>query len=193
MSKEVKILLIVLGSLAALVVIACVGGVVVAVLTISHQVGSTDAATKARTAAKIATFTLPPGYQYMMAMDMGVINMVAITGAGRSRGDFIIQLQGISLPTAGGTDEQLMASMQQSLGKSAHCSGATTVGNDTLRTASGKTIALREIACKGESGSDMSVEFGHIPSNYPLAIIMAMGSPKSFDKHALRELVGSIR
>jgi hypothetical protein len=192
MSKEVKIVLIVIGSLAALVFVAFVGAIAYFGVTLSHQVGASDPASKARTAAKIASFTLPAGYHYAMAMDMGVMNLVAIAPE-NSESKFLIELQGIALPVGGETDDQLMKSLQQSLGTSTRCNGMTTVGDDPVKTASGKTIVLREMTCKAGSLSDSAVEFGHIPSSYPLAIIMAIGSQKTFDHKAVHELVGSLR
>jgi hypothetical protein len=194
MSKEVKIILIVIGSLAALVLVVIIGGAVFFVTSISHQIGSNDAAGKARAAAKIATFTLPPGYHYAMAMDMGFTNMVMVSPLNVERKGFIIEIQGISIPSAGAqSDEQLIASMQQSLGRSAHCGSTTTVGDDDIKTASGQTVDLRELSCKGENGQNSTIEFGHIPSNYPMAILMAMGADQSFDRTALHQLVGSMR
>jgi hypothetical protein len=192
-SKEVKVILIVIGSLAALVFLVCVGGAVFFVMTIAHQVGATDPASKARTAAKIATFELPPGYQYLMAMDMGFMDMVVIAPQGSVRGAFLIELQGIATPTIGESDDQIIASMQQSLGRSSRCSGTTTIGNDSIETAAGKTIVLRAIDCNSGSAAGSTIEFGHIPSKYPLGMIMAIGSPQTFDRRAVHELVRSLR
>lgn len=189
MSKDVKFLVLVFGSLAGLIVVAIVGLIALFALSISHRVSGSSAKSNAAAAAKIATFSLPPGYHYQLAMDMFFVNMVMI-GSDEHR-HFTIELQGMSLKPGANDDGQLGASMQQGL--AAGCTSKTLAGHERLQTASGKTVSLDVLNCRNASGAANVIELGQIPSKYPIATIMALGTPQDFDRAALDELVRSIR
>jgi len=191
MSKDVKILVIVFGSLAGLVVLAFVGAVAFIAISVSHQVGASSAGSKAASAAKIAHFTLPPGYRYELAMDMAFVNTVVIARTG-ARQSFLIQLQGMAVPPTSASEDQLEKSMEQGF-IGASCTSTGNATEETLKTASGKTVVLRKVSCSGGRAAGRVIEYGRIPSTYPIAMISAIGTQDTFDHAALREIVTSIR
>jgi len=197
MSKDVKIILIVVGSLVGIVVVAIVGFVVVASLGAFHNLGgATDPRKSAATAAQIVDFRVPAGYRLFSAVDLGFVKMAMVGPVERSKSNFVMQLEGMSIPMTGQTDAEIMRGMQQGMQQgmsvSTKCSSFQTTGSDRIVTETGRTIVLTEMRCT-DQGSGRIIEFGRIPAKVPIGVFLAQGYAGGFDHDAVRALLRSIR
>ncbi len=194
MSNQTKILLIVFGSLLGAIVLGIVGfGAAIVLLSKNLAADSHDTARSARIAAKIATFRLPPGYRYMLAMDALVTAVVEIVPSEGSAHDFTIQLQSVSMPAGITNDKQLLKSMESGMHAARlACSSFVADPDDRVTTAGGMPIALRVEHCADPERRRI-IEFGRIPGNAPFVTIMAAGTPERFDRHAVHQLLASLK
>ena len=191
MKRELKILLIVFGSLFALLVIAVVG-LVVLVVHYGPDIAknATDPVAGRRTADKIATFTMPKGYRVATATDFKFSQVVSIEPVDADS-SFRIQLQGTMVPS--GNDSQV-AGMKMGMGivsKFANCDLKDDgVDNVVVR---GVHVKLNVMQCSG-TGLHMRVETGVFPGNAAQATVTAMGvAGNGFDVKALHALLESVR
>jgi hypothetical protein len=190
MSKELKIVLAIFGSLFALVIIALVAFA----LALPHiaknlLASSQDPAAVKRTANKIATFTIPAGYKVLSAEDLSVTQLVTIVPSSGPRG-FQIQLRGAVVPSSGNTAD----AMKMGLGMMnlfVKCD-LTEGGVDQVEVR-GVQVKLRVMRCANPK-FPMRIEIGDFPGNANQATITAMGlEGTDFDTKALHELLTSVR
>jgi hypothetical protein len=186
-----KAVLIVLGSVAALAVVVAVGLFVFFVVHAFGSLSSNSQADLARTASKIADFTLPPGYRYGSAVDMILLDNVIIEPVSR-RGDFVIALQGVSMSDSSPANVAETLKTVRAGTDPDHTCVEATEPTEHVTTAGGKTVVLETMHCTHD-GKPRTVEFAQIPSKLPLALLVATGSPRFFDGNAVRALAQSIR
>jgi hypothetical protein len=191
MSREIKILLIVLGSLVGIAVI----GVVALVLALPHllnsfaQSGRADPVAARRTAAKIATFEIPRGYRIETASDLGLTQVVTIVPRRGPHGSFSMQLQGTM--TSSGTAS--VQGMKMGMGLAGHfmpCDLKDEGTDDVV--VRGVRVELSVMQCTSAS-FPFRIESGIFPGNAAQATITAMGIRSDFDTKALHALLTSVR
>ena len=186
-----KIALIVLGSIAGLLVLVAIG---LFIFFVNHAFGSMAQSGQtdyARTAAKIANFTLPAGYRYGSAVDMILLVNVLVEPVSR-RGDFVIALQGVS---SSDTSPAGLAETLKTVETAVDPDHTCVAGSEPpehVTSAAGKPIVLETIHCTRD-GKARFIEFGQIPSKLPIGLLVATGSPRFFDRNAVRALAQSIR
>jgi len=186
--QEVKIVLIVFGSLIVLVA-AGVGAVVFA---FSHVAGEAvanaqDPAAMARTAAKIAHFTLPPGYRIRSAIDFGISQDVLITPTER-------RAFRIKLTTTGSYAASGLALGAASVGFASKFAGGCELkpqGDDQF-VVGGENVAFKVIACAAPSGQTR-MEMGVVKGSTWNVQVIATGHRGDFDEDALRRLLSSFK
>jgi hypothetical protein len=185
-----KVAVIVLAAAGGLFALAIVG---VFLVFAAHAFGSMvhrSQSDYADTAAKIATFNLPPGYRYSSAVDMIMLDNVVLQPVPRR--DFLIALQGLSTPdTSPAGIATTLGSIEAGFDKDHTCVRAPSE-DERLMSASGKAIVLQVLHCT-QNGKPKIIEFGRIPAKAPLGVLMATGAPGSFDREALDALARSIR
>jgi hypothetical protein len=150
-----------------------------------------DPARNAATAAEIADFRVPPGYRLLTALDLSLVKMAIVAPQEKAKRGFVMELEGMSISTAGQTDEDIVRKLQQGLGYGSQCTTLQTTGQDRVTTASGKTLVLSMLRCTSQQPSNI-IEFGRIPAKLPSSIFMAEGPPHLFDHAAVRALLQSL-
>jgi hypothetical protein len=192
MSRELKIVLIVFGLFAALVIVSFV----VLVIELPHMAKSIaqsgrDPVAAKKTAEKIATFTLPPGYAYDTATDMGFTQIVSVAPSDPRQRGFRIQLQGSVVPS---NDSSQVEGMKLGMGlvsRFAQCD-LKDDGTDDV-TVRGVVVKLAVVDCP-DGKIPMRIETGTFPGNAAHATITAMGiEGRDFDTTALHALLQSVR
>jgi hypothetical protein len=185
-----RVLLIVIGSLAGLALLAIVALIVI-LPRLAHALVATqsDPAAIARTAHKIATFDVPAGYHIVTATDLSVIQTVMIAPDDRSR-SFSIQLQGSSVPSAAASQDQGAQIGAAVFGKLVHCDLKNTE-SDTLKVRK-ETVVLNVMSCPNGTGPISKMLFGTFTGNDPSVRIMAVGG-RDFDLDAVNALLKSVR
>jgi hypothetical protein len=190
MSKELKIVLAIFGSLFALAIVA-VAVLIFALPHIAKNVlaSSHDPATIKRTTAKIATFTIPDGYKVGTAEDLGVTQLVTIVPQGEPSG-FQIQLRGAVVPSNSSTADGVKLGMRMMnffVKCDLHDGGIDPV------VVRGVRVNLTVMRCANPK-FPMRIEAGDFPGNANQATITAMGiEGRDFDTKALHELLTSVR
>jgi hypothetical protein len=188
MRQEVKIVLIVFGSLIVLVA----AGVGAVVLAFSHVAGEAvanahDPAAMARTAAKIAHFTLPPGYRIRSATDFGISQDVLIlpTEPRAFR---------IKLTTTGSQAASGLALGAAGVGFASKFVGACELRpqSDDQFAVGGENVAFKVIACATPSGQTR-MEMGVVKGSTWNVQVIATGYHGDFDEDALRRLLSSFK
>ncbi len=186
-----KITVIVLASIAGLLALVVAG---IFIFIVSHAVGSitqTGQADYARTAAKIANFTLPAGYHYGSAADMILLVNVLVEPAS-PRSDFVIALQGVSSSDTSPAGLAETLKTVESAFDADHTCVAGSEPPEHVRSAAGKPIVFETMRCTRD-GKPRLIEYGQIPSKLPVGLLVATGSPRFFDRGAVRALAQSIR
>ena len=192
MRKDVKIILIVVGSLVGLLVIGFIAAIAFVVNGAVQGVASNkDPARQAQVAAKIADFSLPPGYRYLSATDFPFLTMALIAPSGGFKRGFVMELEGMGIPVQNESDEALMKSMEQGMSFGGSCKNFRSEGQDRVTTVTGKPIVLTVLQCS-DGSSQRIMEFGRIPAKMGLGVFMADGTPAAFDRDAVHALLKSI-
>jgi hypothetical protein len=191
MSKELKIVLAIFGSLFALAVVAIVAfAFALPHLAKNLLASSQDPVAVKRTADKIATFTIPAGYKVQAAEDLGVTQLVTIVPSNGGAHAFQIQLRGAVVPSSGNTAQAMkmgMGMMNVFLKCDLHDDGIDPV------VVRGVRVKLNVMRCANPK-FPMRIEIGDFPGNANQATITAMGLEGSdFDTKALHELLTSVR
>jgi hypothetical protein len=191
MSKDLKVILIIFGSLFVLVLAAAGVGVV----AISHFargaiVNSHDPSAMARTAAKIARFTLPPGYRIRSAMDFGLSQSATIAPIGRGR-LFRIQLSTTTLKTeSSGPALDAGTAVTGFFSKLAGCDLKPQPEEQFV--VRGETIPFRVMGCDLASQKSR-IEMGIVKGSTWNVQVIATGFAGDFDDGALRRLLSSFK
>jgi hypothetical protein len=193
MRREFKILLIVFGSLFGLLAL----GIIALVIAVAHygpalvKDMTADPVAMKRTADKIATFDVPPGYRISSATDLRITQTVMIVPAQGRRNAFNIQLQGTAVPSDRNAS---VAGMKMGLGLMGRFTGCDLKDDGVDDVAvRGVPVKLAVFECTGR-GMKVRVETGTFPGNAAQATIVATGYlDHGFDSNALHALLRSVR
>jgi len=191
MSKELRILLIVFGSLIGVCVIAF-GALLFMLPRLMHNMvaASDNPAAMQRTASKIATFVVPAGYRIRSAMDLTVTQTATLAPIERGKA-FQIQLQGMSIPASDSSQDQGASLGLKMTAGILHCE--LQPDREASYIVRGQVIKLHVMACNPKGGRGLKVEYGTFPGNAATARITATGFGGDFDDGALRALLRSVR
>jgi hypothetical protein len=193
MSSTARVLLVVFGSLAALLV------VMVSLLVYSgYRMASSasDPATIKRVAAEFGTFDVPPGYRETMAMDVLfskslIISRVHQTG----RDGFTIILGRTKMPGVASTStsmKKLSSAFESPMPiKIPGCKRLASASPEPIRSKGG-TVTLRRSICD-DAALDIETASAFFSSNGGIVFVTASGTKASFDLPALRSLIASFR
>ncbi len=192
MSRELKVVLIVMASVVAICFIA-IFVLVISLPRIAKAIvhtGAEDPAAAKRVLAKIATLEVPRGFRIGTASDLGVTQIVTLVPVSGDRG-FQIQLQGSLAPTS--TDasiEGMKVGMKMMSGLTKCDLKDDGIDEVTVR---GVRVKLRVVDCPG-SKYPFRMETGLFPGNALQAQVTAIGvSGETFDTQALHDLLTSVR
>lgn len=185
-----KVLLIVLGSLFVLALVAIVGlALLVPKMLSSAANNGRNPAYQKRTAAKIADFTVPPGYRIAQATDLGISQTLVIRSTDPASAGFQIQLTGQTVPSNSSTAFGAMKATLGMAAKFTHCD--LQEDKDDVYEVRGKPVAFKTLACAHGTPS-MHVEIGDFAGTAPNVQVVVTGVG-SFDRDAVRKLLGSVR
>ncbi len=189
MSRNAKIALIVIGSLAVVCVAVCAAGFFL-LPTLARNLVSDNPANAKQVASEIADYTLPPGYAERMGMNFLVYKMVMIAPEQDASSGMFIMLMGTQ---AAGVDQadmerQMQQSFQQQFGRNG--SRMEVVGQERV-TIRGKetTITIAE----SDASPKMRQAIGAFEGKNGLVVVMLMGSANDWDDGLMREFLSSIR
>jgi hypothetical protein len=191
MSKELKIVVAIFGSLFALAIVAIVA-LAFALPHIAKNVlaSARDPVAAKRTAEKIATFTIPEGYKIQSAEDLSVTQLVTIVPTDGGPHAFQMQLRGAVVPSSGNTADAMKMGMSM-MNVFVKCD-LQDGGVDPV-VVRGVQVKLSVMRCANPK-FPMRIEMGDFPGNANQATITAMGLDGSdFDTKALHELLTSVR
>lgn len=183
MTAPVKVLLIIFGALFVIVCCA-IGGLIY--LGHSALGGANDPATERRIAAKLATFSLPPGYRITSALDFASRREVDIA-PNDARSSFRIKLTGGALEGDAASQAQGVDIGLRFVGGFANCTFRSEP-DDTVVVA-GRPTTLQVRACPTAS-LPLRVETGTLPGGVTL---FAMGARGDFDASGLHALLRSFK
>jgi len=192
MSRELKILLVIFGSLAALVVVSFVA-LIIALPHVAKSFAQSgrDPVAARKTAEKIATFTLPPGYTYDTATDMGFTQIVSVVPKDARQRGFRMQLQGSLVPSNDNSQVEGMKIGMGLVSRFVQCD-LKDDGTDDV-TVRGVHVKLSVVECP-DGKLPLRIETGAFPGNAAHATITAMGIVgRDFDSAALHALLQSVR
>ncbi len=194
MSRELRIVLIVFGSIVGLIALAVLA-LVLLLPQFARRVVATqrDPAAMARTAAKIARFDLPRGYRFASAVDVLFATVVVVVPTG-PKPAFFIQLQSVNVPRPSSdaeTRSALLTGLASGLRTTSQCRPFEKTGVDHA-IVRGRPIELDVFTCR--SGTrELRAEAGAFAAESPNAIVMAVGPRDRFDRNALLALLRSVR
>jgi hypothetical protein len=191
-SRELKIVLIVMASIVAIAFI----GIFVLVLSLPRiakalvHTGAEDPAAAKRVLAKIATVEIPRGFRIGTASDLGVTQIVTLVPSSGD-GGFQIQLQGSLAPTSADASVEGMKVGMNMMSGLTKCD-LKDDGIDEV-TVRGVHVKLRVVDCPN-SKYPFRMETGIFPGNAMQAQVTAIGvSGENFNTQALHELLTSVR
>jgi hypothetical protein len=191
MTKELRALAIVFGVLAGLVVLGFAALAIAFGFAVKHVASAQrDPAALRRTVGKIATFSIPRGYEIASATDFGFSLTASLRPVNRSSA-FRIQLQGSTFPTSGNSQSTGTALGMTFAERLLGCEPAAAT---TVEVAVGHARApLNVMHCTRKNGDAMQVEFITFPGNVASVSLSAIGTGNDFDESAVRELLASVK
>lgn len=189
MSRNTKIILIVVGAL----VIICLGlcGIgYFALNRLGNQLASNDPANAQHVAQQIADYTLPPGYRELMGIDLFVYKM-AVIAPQVERDGMVFMLLGTNV--AGVDQAQMERQMQQSFQQQYGKAGSTmqVVGQENV-TIRGQDVTLTISESVGQD-SRLRQALGTFEGKNGLVIVMVMGDADNWDDTLMRQFLSSIQ
>ena len=192
MSRNTKIILVVVGTLGIICALLCVTLVFFVPQFAQNFAGQLqDPANVRRIASEIADFDLPRGYQEFIGMDLLGTQMVAFNPP-NNRGIILMLIQ---MPAANASREQMEQQLRQQLGSqpSSSCSDYVKVGEETIAI-KGTPTTLTISECTSTSRNlRMRQEVGVFQGKSGLAMVMGVGAVSEWDAATLRQFLGSIR
>ncbi len=182
---------------AALFCLCAVGVAVFLFARVGQQIEKgmkTDPAGAAQAAHAIADYTLPPGYQEQMAMDLFIYKMVFIgpstTGSTYSSGKPIIMLAQFK---AGADQQQMQQQIQQSFEQQSGQRGYSMKVVETKKmTIRGQEVTVITYEGTGESGTVMRQMITTFPGKGGTAMLMIMGEADHWNKEEIDAFLTSI-
>jgi hypothetical protein len=194
MSRNTKIILIVVGALVVICLGVCGVGYFFLQRTMS-SVTSENPADAKRVAASIADYTLPEGYQELMGMDLFIYKLVMIAPE-RSQNPMndgmVFMLMGTSAAGVNQADmeRQMQQSFQQQFGRNG--TSMEYVGQERV-TIRGQEVTLNitESTVENSSGR-MRQAMGTFNGKNGLVFVMVMGDASNWNDNLMREFLESI-
>lgn len=189
MSRNTKIALVVVASLAVICLGLCGAGVLL-LPRLAGSVVSQQPADARRIAADIADYTLPPGYSEVMGMNMLVYKMVAIAPQDMSRDGMIFMLMGTN--AGGASHEEMERQMQQSFQQQFGRSGSQmqVVGQERVTI---RDQAVTMTIAENDDSPKMRQAVGTFEGKNGLVIVMVTGAADGWDNALMRDFLNSIR
>jgi hypothetical protein len=190
MSKELRALAIVFAALGGLLVLGFIAIAIAFTVFVKHVASQPrDPASLARTARKIVSFDVPPGYEIASATDLGF--SISTTLRPVARGSFRITLQGTRFPTnadsqAGGAAFGLTIA-ERIMG----CAPGHT--SDVTVSIHGKPTSMHVMRCATKNGLNSQAELVSFPGNVASVNLSAVGFGDDFDDVAVRKLLASVK
>ncbi len=194
MSKNTKIIL----AISAGVVVVCCGLALIAYFYFGRALGRSitmNPADKSRIGHEIADYTLPEGYEEMMAVNMLGLKMVVIGSSSSSSDQTVLML--MQMPTTGNMNqEEMQRQMRQAWeGQAGKQSQNYTVVGTRDVTVRGDTVTLTisESTAQGSEmvmRQEMAIFTG---ASEKMVMFMAMGEKDKFEEGIVDEFLGSIR
>jgi len=192
MSLTARVLLIVFGSLAALLI----GSVSLLVYSGYHMASSaSDPATIRRVAAEFGNFDVPPGYHVTMAMDMMISKSLILNPIHPQKGHYFAIILGRSaMPGIVVPQEAMKRSLSSTTSTSLRIPGCKHLAPATQESIESKvgTIVLRSTSCD-DAGRDMKTASAFFSVKDGIIYASASGSKAGFDLAAMRSLLASFR
>lgn len=193
MSRNSKIALIVVGTLAVICVGLCGIGYFLLPRLAENMVSQKPEDAK-RIGAEIAEYTLPDGYQEFMGMNFLVYKMVMIAPSrdAQFRDGLAFMLMGMNVPTGNQAEmeRQMQQSFQQQYGQSG--SAMKYVGTEQVMIR-GKQVTLTLTESEGGSTARLRQAIGTFEGKNGLVMVMVMGDANAWDDALMREFLGSIQ
>lgn len=196
MSRNTKIVLLVVGGLLALCCMVTVAVLVIVPMFVASVAG--DAVVEEGEAGdvgqEIVDYELPPGYKEEGGMQVLGMKMVFITPEGGGDEQMIALMQ---LPAGIPLDEETMRQqMQEAVGQQAGKQGNVpfTVMATEEAVINGKPAVLTTMEGADENGNSMRQVFGIFEAkNGGGAMVMVMGNVESWNETAVNQFLTSIR
>jgi hypothetical protein len=189
MSKELRFVLILFGSLFGIFVIACVAALFVFFHEVK-KVAQDTRADKLRIAQRIAA--IPPGYEVVSANDMLMTLSVGLESADDT---MHIILTTNTMPGANLTSQssdqmtETIYAKSMQLVTGGNCSKPV-AGDSEQFTVNGKTVSLDSFTCPG-GRHPIKMAFGHFDGRSGPATLMAFGQPATWDEKGIRAILTS--
>ncbi len=191
MSRTQKVILFIVLPVLASCLLLCIAFIVLVPRLLSNAVASNPQAAK-QVGARIADYTLPPGYQEMTGMDVITTQMVMIGPSNRRSGTVIMLMQ-FNTFTAGNYDQkqmeqqmrQAMQGQYQSFGTSQPAGERTVIIRDqpTVLTLTESTVR----AAKTRQAT------GVFDGKNGMVMLMIMGDADTWDWKMVEDFCASIR
>ena len=190
MSRELRFVLILCGSIFGLCIVAGIAAIVFLGSTVSKMEHSSSPESRKQIAERIAP--IPAGYRVKSASEI----LSTLSATLRSPdGNMDIVLQSNSLPGAsyaGGTSDELTQNilrktMQLAVGGACAKPAESSTERFLVKN---HTIVLNGFTCSA-GRVPLKLEFGQFPGRAGLTTITVAGTPASWDAKAIREVLGA--
>lgn len=194
MSRNVKIILVIVGALVCSCGLLCIAGYIVLPQLGQSFVGQAqDPANIRRIASEIAEFTLPLGFKEQFGFDLLGMKIVAFSPASDST--FFLML--MQMPQANADRAEMERQLRQQTGgqSSNQCSEFRKVGEETV-TIKGAPTTMVISECVSQKGLAMRQQITYFQGKGGLALVMAMGVADRWgpaNDTALRRFLESIK
>ena len=187
MSRNMKIALIVIGSLTVFCIAVCAVGAIV-LPRVAQQAFSTNSNDAKQVGASIADYTLPTGYTEKMGMNFLFEKLVMIGPSNTNNGMYFMLMQ-ISTPNANRDDMQKQ--MQQAFSQQFSQRGGqlNSVGQETVMIR-GQQVPL---SIYETSDTHLQQAVGTFDGKNGLVMVMVMGSANEWDEDLMKSFLGSIQ
>jgi hypothetical protein len=180
MSRTLKVVLVILGSFAALFVVLIVTASLV--LPGKLREGTQNAA------HKIADFTVPAGLTMTFGFSLGPMSEVTLTSTDPAK-PLVILLVGFNGPRAAGNDDAFGANFMKA--QEQHCTHIEQLP-DELIAVNGAIDLFHRVVCSSVAGSKQIMEFGQFAGRSPVAVLTATGPAQGWDAQPIHALLNSI-
>ncbi len=190
MSRNVKIIL---GIVAAIVAVCCLGAVTLYVVgqRFLSQAVVTDSARAAEVGRAIADYDLPAGYAERIAMDMIATRVVFIGLEDDSSGMFIMLMQ---FPTGMADEEQMRQQLDQAFQQQSGQSGLSMeVVEEKTVTIRGESVTLTVREGQSENGVTFWQVNGVFQGKSGPAMLSLSGLVDEWDQTLVDDFIESIR
>jgi len=190
MSRTMKIVLLVVGTLTVICVLACIALVLVAPRALEgFATTAKDPAQIKQTATKIVDYTLPPGYKEEFGMDMVFMQMVMLSPSSRARPTIML----MQSADRAAKPEDMQQQLQDQFQRQYSMRGGTyrITGTRQVRI-KGQAVTLTVAENIAESVTIQQAT-GAFPGKNGLAILMIIGPKQTWDWGIVEQFTGSIR